>query len=156
MRRAETVLALQQCCGCVVRRFTSDIGGGVVSEEACKWKCGKGAFILDLGEEATERKRRYIGAVNGKSVKVFTIGGSTALSRSEEVANHIRTYNNEERCTAFGKGVVLGREAADLRQRWRWRGARPTARGLIPLPCQKPCSAPRCCRYGCGWRLPRS
>ena len=23
MRRAETVLALQQCCGCVVRKFTS-------------------------------------------------------------------------------------------------------------------------------------
>jgi len=39
MRRAGTVLALQRCCGCVVRRFTSDIGGGVVSEEACKWNC---------------------------------------------------------------------------------------------------------------------
>ena len=89
---------------------------------------GKGAFLFDLDEEATERQRRYIGAVNGKSVKVFTIGGSTALFRSEEVADHIRTYNNEERCTAFGKGVVLGRkqsderhaissEAADLRQR---------------------------------------
>ncbi len=33
MRRAEAVLALRQCCGCVVRRFTSDIGGGVVSEK---------------------------------------------------------------------------------------------------------------------------
>ncbi len=36
MRRAEAVLALQQCCGCVVRRFTSDIGGGVVQVELCE------------------------------------------------------------------------------------------------------------------------
>ncbi len=63
MRRAETVLALQQCCGCVVRRLTSDIGGGVVSEEACKWKC-------------VSVQRRPRGGSRGK------IGGADSASRT--------------------------------------------------------------------------
>ncbi len=53
MRRAEAVLALQQCCGCVVRRFTSNIGGGVVSEEACKWNCPKQGELWVSSEPVT-------------------------------------------------------------------------------------------------------
>ncbi len=51
---------------------------------------GKGAFIFDLGEEDKEREQRYIGAVNGKSLKVFITGGITALFSSEKEARSHR------------------------------------------------------------------
>jgi len=36
----------------------------------------KGAFIFDLGEEDKERERRYIGAVNSRSVKASSPAGA--------------------------------------------------------------------------------
>lgn len=46
---------------------------------------------ISFVEEDKEREQRYIGAMNGKSVKVFIAGGITALFSTEKEARSHRS-----------------------------------------------------------------